>query len=101
MPTTTRRFAVSRLICAGPSTTSIFARLSSGTIAPRGEVIVMRRRWRALCPRRSGGGRPARLPVDRDGQILLAGDPIAPKIAYAPHPRGDARDLVRLRLQRR
>ena len=54
--TTTRRFAVSRLICAGPSTTSIFARLSSGTIAPRGEVIVIRR-ISAMLSRRLSGSR--------------------------------------------
>ena len=131
MPTTMRRLAVSRLICAGPSTTSIFARLSSGTIAPcaggdrdaadlgdavaqalgqphhRGEApLALVDLGRALAAdRRLDGivdvGRVQshardRLPVDRDGEILLAGDPVDPEIAHAAHAGGDARDLVGL-----
>ncbi|MCY1371466.1 hypothetical protein D9M69_586090 [compost metagenome] len=56
--TTTRRLAISRLICAGPSLTSILATLCSGTCMPSG---VFTSSWRIACTllRKSSGRRTA------------------------------------------
>ena len=58
--TTTRRLPISRLICAGPSLTSIFATLCNGTCTPSGAVTS---NWRIACtlPRKASGRRTAAL----------------------------------------